>query len=439
MATTTVAPEGTLEERTDERPSVARRLARRAQRMGTQTKRALLALVVLLIAARIAAPFIIEEYLNRRLAALEGYTGSVRDVDLALIRGAYRIEGMRILKTGGEAPVPFLSVPETDISVEWGALFDGKIVAEVTLRRPVLNFVREEQTGEEADWSSFIDDLVPLTVNRFAVHRGEVHYRDYDHRPPIDVVADRVELTAFDMSTEGGRGGPLPSRAHLGARVQRSGRLVADARFDPTADDPTFALAVRLRALDARELDPLLEKHFGVDAETGQLYLYSQVRGRGGRFEGYVKPMAHQLSVFQFGEEGDFFDQLGDFFVEIFLEIFENHGNDTLATEVPISGSFEDPEVSTWAMVVSALKNAFIEAIRHGLNDRTGWRVVGDEERRTGRAPEGERPQAASEEEDEEAREQLEELREERRERIAERRAQAEEERRAAEDRRDEG
>ncbi len=399
MATTpgfTPAPQG------PERPSPMRRIARVGRRVERRTRNVLIGLVVLLVAARIAAPLVIEAYLDHRLEELDGYTGGVDDVDLALYRGAYEIEGMRILKTGGGAPVPFFSVREIDLSIEWGALFDGKIVAEAVLHRPSLNFVLEgdeAQSGAEIDWSALVSDFVPLTVNRLAVHRGEVHYRAYDRRPEVDVCARHVELTAFDLSTRRREGAPLPSRVHLDAIVQRSGKLVADARIDPFADDPTFALSLRLRELEARELNPLLRAYAGVDAETGQIYLYSQVRGHGGRFQGYVKPMAHQLSVFQFGEGGGFVDQLGDFFTEIVLEIFENHGNDTLAVDVPISGSFEQPEVSTWAVVVSALKNAFIEAIQHGLHDRSGWRSIGEEELRTGRAPRDARPpQARSEE-----------------------------------------
>lgn len=367
-----------------------RHAVRAGRTLERRTAKIILGIVVLLIAARIAAPFVIEHYIDRRLRALDGYTGNVEDVDLSLIRGAYRIEGMRILKTGGGAPVPFFSARAIDLSIEWGALFHGKIVSEVDLVHPILNFVtegRERQTGAEAKWPEFVGDIVPLTVNRLTVHDGEVHYLAYARRPAVDVFADRIALVAHDLATGRRRGAPLPGRVHADARVQRSGRLVADARVDTHANDPTFALSLRLRELDARALNDFMRAYAGVDAEQGRFYLYSQVVARGGRFQGYVKPMAEHLSVFQWSEQGGFVDKLGDAAAQLVVEIFENHGNDTLAVDVPISGSFEDPEVSTWAVVVSALKNAFVEALHHGLDDRSGWRTIGDEELRTGRAP----------------------------------------------------
>jgi hypothetical protein len=345
-------------------------------------------IVLLLIAARIALPFVVKHVLNERLAQLEGYRGRIEDVDIALWRGAYRIEGLRIVKTGGDVPVPFFVAPSTDISIEWNALFDGKVVAEIVLSRPELNFVAagggsEEQTGEEADWRSAVDDMVPITINRFVIRNGEVHYRDYGSSPEVDLRVDRLALVARNLSTVRRRGEELPARVHVDARVQRSGRLVADARVDPWDEQPTFSLSLRLRELPARELNPMLRAYAGVDAEAGNFFLYSEIGAREGRFQGYVKPMAEGLSIFRPDEEGSFVDVLGDALVGLVAEVFENHGTDRLAIEVPVSGSFDSPQTDGWAAVGSALSNAFIRAIQHGLRNRAGWGPAEEEEPRS--------------------------------------------------------
>ena len=43
--------------------------------------------------------------------------------------------------------------------------------------------------------------------------------------------------------------------------------------------------------------------------------------------------------------------------------IFKNYSKDQVATKIPVSGSFEDPEANIWRTVMNALQNAFIEAI----------------------------------------------------------------------------
>lgn len=47
--------------------------------------------IVVAIAIRAFMPFVVKDYVNRKLAALEAYEGHVDDVDIALWRGAYSI------------------------------------------------------------------------------------------------------------------------------------------------------------------------------------------------------------------------------------------------------------------------------------------------------------------------------------------------------------
>ena len=70
---------------------------------------ALGAVILLLVAVRLALPSIVLHQVNSRLMALEAYDGHVDDIDLALWRGAYRIDGIRIVKTGAKHPTPFFS------------------------------------------------------------------------------------------------------------------------------------------------------------------------------------------------------------------------------------------------------------------------------------------------------------------------------------------
>src|ERR1700754_805478 len=99
-------------------------------------------LLILLIAFRIALPYILLRYVNRQLTQIKGYTGHVEDIDVALIRGAYTIKDIRLDKTDGKVPVPFFSAQTIDLSVEWGALLHGSVVAKIGVQHPVVNFAK---------------------------------------------------------------------------------------------------------------------------------------------------------------------------------------------------------------------------------------------------------------------------------------------------------
>jgi hypothetical protein len=68
---------------------------------------------------------------NRVLSEIPGYHGWVDDIDIALYRGAYVINGLHLYKNGNKQPM--LDFPKTDISIEWKSLFKGRIVSEIEL------------------------------------------------------------------------------------------------------------------------------------------------------------------------------------------------------------------------------------------------------------------------------------------------------------------
>jgi len=45
----------------------------------------------------------------------------------------------------------------------------------------------------------------------------------------------------------------------------------------------------------------------------------------------------------------------------------KNQKHDRLAAQIPISGRFDHPDLNGWAAAFSLLRNAFIQALQHGL------------------------------------------------------------------------
>ena len=133
-------------------------------------------IVVLLIALHIALPYLVRDYLNGKLADMGDYRGQVTDVDLALWRGAYRINGLKIVKVDGKVPVPFVNAPLIDLAVSWHSLwYDHAVVAEVHFVNPEVNFVdggankQNSQTGKGTDWREQLSKLLPITLDEVRI------------------------------------------------------------------------------------------------------------------------------------------------------------------------------------------------------------------------------------------------------------------------------
>ena len=85
-------------------------------------------ILVLLIAFRIALPYILLNLVNKELSHIPGYSGHVDDIDVALIRGAYKIKRIKLEKTGGKVPVPFFYADLVDLSLQWPSLFHQSVL-----------------------------------------------------------------------------------------------------------------------------------------------------------------------------------------------------------------------------------------------------------------------------------------------------------------------
>lgn len=334
--------------------------------------------LLLLVGVRAALPIVLERFVNKQLDELKGYSGSVADIDLSLWRGAYQIEGLRIMKTGGKVPIPFVSAREIDLSVEWKSLLDGSIVAEIELFAPKLNFVNAKQperrqTKVDESWTETVQDLVPFDINRVRIHNGQVHYRDLDAEPKVDVFIQRLNATARNLTNSEDLSGSLYATFEADAVAMGSGKVGLKGRLNPYAKYPTFELDFKLEDLELKQTNDFLQAYANVDAEAGKLSLDAEFAASDGKFRGYAKPFIEDLQVLKWDDEKEgFFGKLWEGVAELAGELLEDQGKDRIATRIPFSGSFEEPNADIWATIGSLLQNAFLESLRRGLEGTIG-------------------------------------------------------------------
>ncbi len=76
------------------------------------------------------------QLLNDKLADMGDYRGQITDVTWRLA-GAYRINGLKIVKVDGKVPVPFVKAPLIDLSVSWHSLwYDHAVVPKCSSSSP---------------------------------------------------------------------------------------------------------------------------------------------------------------------------------------------------------------------------------------------------------------------------------------------------------------
>jgi Domain of Unknown Function (DUF748) len=339
-------------------------------------------LLVLLIAIRIALPYILLRLVNKELQNIPGYTGHVEDIDVALIRGAYKIKSIKLEKTGGKIPVPFFSAPLIDLSIQWASLFHGRIVGKIEVDQPVLNFVKgptEEtsQTKIDSSWTDVVKKLMPLKLNKFEIVEGQIHYRDFHTKPTFDIYTNQVHILAENLNNAEKNKDLLPSTITASADVY-GGKATASMKMDALAKTPTFEGKAKLEGLNLANLNNFIDAFAKFDIKSGEISIYTEAAAKNGLITGYTKPIIKNLKVLNWEKDKEKPLKIAyEAVAEAVAWIFKNHNKDQLATKVEFEGNIKNPNIDIWYLIGQVLKNAFIQALYPSLENSVNINSVG--------------------------------------------------------------
>ncbi|CAN5261259.1 DUF748 domain-containing protein [soil metagenome] len=337
-----------------------------------RTTKILIALVVLLIIARLLLPYFVLRYVNKTLADMGDYTGHVEDLDIHLIRGAYQLDDLRIRKINGKIKEPFVFIPKTDLSVEWKSLFKGKLVSEVECYEPEINFAFSEsesqsQTGAEVDWTAYLKKLLPININRFAVINGKVNLTSLITQPRADLSLQKFQGEIRNIRNVEDKDNKLPSPVTASGDVPGyGGTMNFEANMNLLKVVPDLDYKLRFSNLQLVKLNPLARAYANLDFERGTVSVYSEMAMLNSKLNGYLKPLTKGMKIFKINEhEGR---SVGKFFTELIAQggtaILKNQKRDQVATRIPLNGTIENIETATWPTIFGVLRNAYIEAFR---------------------------------------------------------------------------
>lgn len=372
---------------------------------------ALVILVVVLVAVRVALPSIVKDFVNDHLQALKDYDGEVADIDLALWRGAYRIRGIRIVKTGAKQPVPFFSGESIDISIEWRSLLHGSLVAEGEFWQPNLNLVQarneqQSQTGKGVDWAARLEDLSPFRINTVTVRDGTVTFRAPAIRTEDALKATHLngQITNITNVVESDKATYAAFR--VTASMLDDGSAQVNGSVDPLAKQPTFDVNLEVKNVQLPKVNPWLREYIKADAESGEFELYTELAAAGGKFKGYAKPVMRRVNIYSSEEpEDNPLRRIWEGLVEFAANVFENDETGQVAARIPFSGTIKNPDAGIFETIVSVLRNAFISAFARSLEGSISLRdvkknleAVGDDQSKDGEKKDKERKEDSAKE-----------------------------------------
>lgn len=331
-----------------------------------RTLKIILAVVILLVAIRIALPHATKYYVNKELNEIEDYNASIEEVNMALYRGAFFIGGLEIYEEESADPdIPFVVIPELDFSIHWGALFNGRFVTEIYINSPEVNFTKleEDVEGQEprVNFADQIQELNPIDINILEISNATIAYRDPTVSPEINVFFDDFYLTGRNLSNVVDESETLPASIEVTSNAMDTGSMNITAGLNFLKEVPDFDLSISFEEIDLVRFNDFMEAYANLNLESGLLSVYSETVANDGSISGYVKPVIENFDIKQ-EDNGGLPQQVYEAAAELVANILENPPEDRIASRVEISGEMEEFETDIWQGIVNLLRNAFIEA-----------------------------------------------------------------------------
>ena len=333
----------------------------------------LASLVALLVALHLALPYLVRDYLNDKLADMDEYRGQVADVDLAWWRGAYQINGLKIVKTSGKVPVPLLDAPLIDLSVSWSSLwYDKAVVAEVTFVHPQLNFVdggskQASQTGRGTDWRRQLEKLLPITLDEVRIDNGVLAFRNFNAKPPVDLKATQLNASIRNLTNVRNKQGRRDASLDASALLLGDAKVESRATFDPFSDFDDFQFRLRATGIELRRLNDFSSAYGKFDFNAGHGDLVIEAQAENGRLTGYIKPLLRDVDVFNWQQDVQekdkgFFRSVWEALIGATETVLKNQRKNQFATRVELSGSVHKQDVSAFEAFLQILRNGFVQA-----------------------------------------------------------------------------
>jgi uncharacterized protein involved in outer membrane biogenesis len=328
------------------------------------------AVILILCVARACMPMAVRWYVNRVIDENKLYQGQIGDVTIHLWRGAYSIHDIRLSKVTGNIPVPFIQMDRLDLQIQWSALIHGHIVGQVSMDHPVLNFVdakdqSQSQFGSDGPWLQMLTDLFPFSLNRVNVHNGEIHFRTYRSKAPVDAYLDQIVATIDDLTNVKNETTPMVTTVTASGMAMDQATFQFKMNLNPFSYRPSFQVATRLLGLDVTKINGLSLAYGGFDFKRGWFDLVIQANAANGQISGYVRPLFRDLQVFRIGQ-----DLKEDNPVQFFWQalvgtttgVLTNWHRDQFGTQIPFTGDLSAPKPDLLITLGNVLRNAFIRA-----------------------------------------------------------------------------
>ena len=225
-----------------------------------------------------------------------------------------------------------------------------------------------QEVAHAAEKASNHPDLL-LRIDRGKILNSEIGFVNQAVQPAYRVFLTDTNIGLENFSNQFSEG---TAYIKLSGKFMGSGLTQATGTFRPEQQSPDFDLHVRLVNARMRSLNDVLRAYRKFDVANGVFSLFTELRVKDGRINGYIKPLFKDVDVYNVDQDRDkeVLQKLYEGIMDDVTATLKNAPRDEVATKAAVSGPVKHPKMSTWEVVAKLIQNAFFKAILPGFEKK---------------------------------------------------------------------
>ena len=346
--------------------------------------------VLLLILARVGAPYAVQYYINQQINQTKGITGQVGDVDLQLYRGAYAVDDIEIYAVDEQSsPKPLLSVKTLDFSLAWSAVLNGNLVTNMVFSQPkVVVYDKDtttpeqnQQVKDERTWIGLANNLVVFSIDTLKIIEGKISLVNQTKKGEIPTYIANINADIKNITNAQNLTKTLVTSVDVKGDLMGEATLTLVGKLDPFSEQANFDFNMEVQRFSVKQIQTVFNVYTPFDIEAGGIDGAMELAAKSNEVNGYVKAGVYDLSIFSWREDAEkdddgLFTIIFEGGADLLSAILENDESQLVAARIPIEGTLDSTDISTFQAVVSVLKNAFFDATKMQVDDIVSYESV---------------------------------------------------------------
>lgn len=346
--------------------------------------------VLLLIFARIGAPYAVQYYINQQINQTKGITGQVGDVDLHLYRGAYSVDDIEIYAVDDQSsPKPLLSVTTLDFSLAWSAILNGNLVTNMVFSQPKIVVYDKDtttpeqnpQVKDERTWIGLANNLVVFSIDTLKIIDGKVSLVNQTKKGEIPTYIANINADIKNITNAQNLMKTLVTSVDVTGDLMGEATLTLVGKLDPFSEQANFDFNMEVQRFSVKQIQTVFNVYTPFDIEAGGIDGAMELAAKSNEVSGYAKAGVYDLSIFSWREDVEkdddgLFTIIFEGGADLLSAILENDESQLVAARIPIEGTLDNTDISTFQAVVSILKNAFFDATKMQVDDIISYESV---------------------------------------------------------------